>query len=115
MTNGEKYKTESERMRAFNKVCGPCEKVKCDRCHALECFNAWLDDEAEEEKPLPCPFCGGDTVMRVYMAVDKKPAYKVACYNCYAESCVKRSRDEAIAAYNIVASAVLAAKESKAK
>ena len=105
MTNGEKFKTERERMRAFNKVCGPCEKVKCDRCHALECFNAWLSDEAKEEIALPCPFCGGtDVVMQDVGGVE------LVCLGCGFTTPAYMEKEKLISEYQRVARAVLAAK-----
>ena len=59
MTNEQKYKTTEERFNAFYKKCGSCRVTICDRIKVINCFNNWLTLEAEEEKPKPCPFCGG--------------------------------------------------------
>lgn len=55
MKNFEKYTSAKERLDAF-----------CDLCNRLGTlmevsgFAQWLDLEVEEDKPMPCPFCGGD-------------------------------------------------------
>lgn len=70
MTNGEKYVTPEQRAKAFKKWCeekqktaiGKVAKHECSDCpldmHTPCCFFFWLDLEAEEDKILPCPFCG---------------------------------------------------------
>lgn len=70
MTNAEKFTTADARARAFTRWCdekqktaiGKASKHECSDCpldeHTPCCFFFWLDLEAEEEKPLPCPICG---------------------------------------------------------
>ena len=110
MTNGEKFKTESERMRAFNHVCGPCEKVNCDRSNALECFNAWLSDEAEEEIALPCPFCGGTDVV-----MQDVGGFELACQGCGFHTPSYMDREQLISEYQRVARAVMEAGKKEEK
>lgn len=101
MRNCEKFKTAEERIAEFNKICGPCEKADCNRCYALDCFNAWLDDEANEEKPLPCPVCGSPCVV-VYNAVEC--TNKDGCaYRCWQ---LGFGADRNVAAHNRLARAV---------
>ena len=66
MKNFEKYKTALERTSALREFCG---KNTCNKCalgnlnrNVIDCQFAWLDLEAEEEKPMPCPFCGDDNI-----------------------------------------------------
>lgn len=49
MTNFEKYHASGGCLARFVKICVKCEKVDCDRHYAFNCFNTWMDDEAEEE------------------------------------------------------------------
>lgn len=60
MKNFEKFKTAKEREIAFNEWCSKTKyDHECeDAMSCNECQFAWLDLEAEEEKPLPCPLCG---------------------------------------------------------
>lgn len=69
MTNAEKYKTVNERVVAFWNNCKTkCSRDEiCERENIFACAFRWLDlpveeDFAadEEEKPMPCPFCGSD-------------------------------------------------------
>lgn len=93
MTNAEKYRTAEARSKAFTKWCaekqktaiGKVAKHECSDCpldeHTPCCFFYWLDLEAEDEKPLPCPFCGSPCVV-VYNAVEC--ANKDGCaYRCW--------------------------------
>lgn len=68
MTNEQKFKTPEERHEAFRRFCrehNNCDKG-CNNCPVYSmrggCRFAWLTLEAEEEKPLPCPLCGGEAV-----------------------------------------------------
>lgn len=103
MTNFEKYKTADDRAAAFAKWClktkydHECE----DAMSCNECQFAWLDLEAEE-KPLPCPFCGGEVI------VSDRQVYCADETNCNYGSGRRKSRDEAISAHNRVARAALA-------
>ena len=82
MTNAEKYKTPEERANAFLKFCTPktCAECKVDK-HRISCTTAcqfiWLDLEAEDEKPLPCPFCHKET-MPIHINSDN--CFAVKCY-----------------------------------
>ena len=108
MTNAEKFKTAKERCRAFGKFCG---EKRCESCvlnYGLwySCIFAWLDMEADMEKILPCPCCGGECVVSSH-----SEGYNVNCSSryCYIGKTFE-SRDEAIAAHNRVARAVMAEK-----
>ena len=70
MKNREKYKTRElleEFYKFLEKRCGSgtckgCEvRDLCDDLGYDGIFVGWLELEAEEEKPEPCPFCGGKT------------------------------------------------------
>lgn len=71
MTNEEKYKTPEDRLAAFREYCdrhrekfngctiGNCP-LRTTSTRACQFF--WLALEAEEEKPIPCPFCGESNI-----------------------------------------------------
>lgn len=106
MTNAEKYKTAEERARAFESTCFKTRQMKqCeDALSCTECKFAWLDQETDAEKPLPCPFCG-DEVETAETLVGKK-GFSCSCgYTSKAEF----GWDAAIAAHNRVARAVMEA------
>lgn len=69
MLNQEKYKTPEERINAFNewcfnRDCKSCElKSRNNFDSGAICRFYWLALEAEEEKPEPCPFCGGECLL----------------------------------------------------
>lgn len=116
MTNGERFKSAQERAEAFNRFCSNnriCHKCPLADHHDLnvnECRFVWLDLKCEEERPLPCPFCGNiPTVHEIC-----EDAFAVSCVleSCGYWSCIKKTRGEAIAAHNRVAKAV---KESEVK
>ena len=103
MNNEQKYKTAEERVRAFltqREVSSIATVIANEFAH-------WLALEAEEEKPEPCPFCGGEcrTVVNQY------EDHVVGCDNCCYCSREFNSDSEAIAAHNRVARAVMATKE----
>lgn len=89
MTNAEKFKTADERARALTKWCagkqktaiGKVAKHECSDCpldeHAPCCFFFWLDLEAEDEKQLPCPFCGSTDVV-----IQDVGGFELACQGC---------------------------------
>ena len=116
MTNGEKFKTAEERAKAFTKWCeekqktaiGKVAKHECSDCPLDErtpcCFFFWLDLEAEEEKPLPCPFCGREVSVHT-----DAPEEWVSCECGYSSKMMNHGCS--IAAHNRVARAMLAAKE----
>ena len=106
MTNEQKYKTAEERFNAFYKKCGSCRVTICDRIKVINCLNNWLTLEAEEEKPEPCPFCGGTTEV----ITDEQGYYGVSCIHCDYTSERYEESIYAIAAHNRVARAVMADK-----
>jgi len=83
--NSEVYKTAQEQAEAFNRFCINTT-MSCDGCVLSEihdeninqCRFAFLNLEAEEEKPLPCPFCKHPQV-RVYADENKKRVYCPEC------------------------------------
>lgn len=119
MKNFEKYKTAKDRAIAFDTWCkcitsGTCEGCELKDIHAeckngLVCPLAWLDLEVEEEKPMPCPFCGGDC----FVVHDAEAAF-VRCGNdaCLYSGALAITIDEAIAAHNRLFKAVAAYKEN---
>ena len=121
MTNEQKYKTQEERIKAFDDFC----KGQGDRCNHCEiarkrlsisrrseCVVYWLAIEAEEEKPEPCFYCGNK-----YLAITKdgNNLWSVSCTACLYESRHHADRDTAIAAHNRMARAVDAAKQGDMK
>ena len=118
MTNEEKYKTVEERVKAFRNHCNPIVGNCGTRCRLsepdksggydmLNCFAYWLTLEAEEEKPMPCPFCGAKC--EVIGAIN----HRVKCSECNYESTMDSDREKVIAAHNRVCRAVKAYKESE--
>lgn len=81
MLNSEKFKTADERARAFRSYCdggaaqGAYKKCLDRRC--IECALKWLDLEADKERPLPCPFCGGTDVV-----IQDVGGFELACQGC---------------------------------
>ena len=100
MTNEEKYKTPQERDRAFVRFCTErgCKECQCRRGGA-NCHYVWLALEAEEEKPLPCPFCGGEAEIDSAIHFGSY-YYFVKCKICHMSSMSCLIKDEAIAAWN---------------
>ena len=99
MTNEEKYKTQKERTDAFIEFCE--KRQSCEKCLAIsrqrpgpECAFRWLALEAEEEKPMPCPFCGG-----VAFVIDCTEPY-VQCGKCGVHTNCYSSKSDAVAAWN---------------
>lgn len=115
MRNFEKFKTAEERAKAFEKFCNVHDKCDCSGCPLSEikpdCGQsrgqfAWLDLEAEEEeKPLPCPFCGGEVKFKHMVG-----GYSYVCECGYCAT-FSEFKSEAIAAHNRVARAVMKEKE----
>lgn len=101
MTNEEKYKTPEERAEAFSKFC---ISKKCDDCACAKqgkkgislCEFKWLTLEAEEEKPLPCPFCGADGRITEL----KEGGFRAFCWECLSASGTYSTKADAIAAWN---------------
>jgi Lar family restriction alleviation protein len=105
MTNEEKYKTPEERLAAFMGYCDR-HREKFNGCtigncplrttSTRACPFFWLTLEAEEEKPLACPFCGSEAQVVI---VAPKGAY-VHCKECGAFVAASSTKAEAIAAWN---------------
>lgn len=98
MTNKEKYKTPEERAEAFRRFCKSMKD--CNICpigmEPDRCTFAWLSLEAEEEKPLPCPFCGEDGRITEL----KEGGFRAFCWKCLSASSAYSTKAEAIAAWN---------------
>ena len=111
MTNEQKYKTTDERIRAFWRFCkGQGKRERgCLGCptkgipsYREKCALAWLALEAEEEKPLHCPFCGGDNIdiFETDFGQNEEPyQFAVKCKSCGALVSAE-DKNEAIAAWN---------------
>ena len=115
MKNFEKYKTAKERHAAFREWCYGKRCVKCDlrdvRCGQY-CAFAWLDLEVEEEKPMPCPFCGKECSSSVCR---EDNCGVVACNYCGYRSSHTATREGAILNHNRICRSVAAYKESEVK
>lgn len=110
ITNYEKFKTAKERTIEFNKFC----KGKCKDCKIFaakkdqpisNCTFVWLEMEADEEKLLPCPFCGSEDDVKVFSRIfNGYKLYWIRCDNgncpVHAETATFKTRDETIAAWN---------------
>jgi len=109
MTNEEKYKTPEDRLAAFREYCdrhrekfngctiGNCP-LRTTSTRACQFF--WLALEAEEDKPLPCPFCGGEAeVVEASRLVMPRGTF-VQCKNCWAFVAGFKTKTDAIAAWN---------------
>jgi len=101
--NSEVYKTAHERAVAFDKFCKrDYDDFNCDSCKfypfkkRIECWLSWLDLEAEDEKPLPCPFCGAEVEFDHNCNVFN-------CTSCNYMSSGPLMNESAIAAHNRVA------------
>ena len=112
--NFEKYKTALERSNALRAFCG---KNTCDKCvlgnlnrNVIDCQFEWLELEAEEEKPMACPFCG-------YQIAGTKGTAKGVSLVCACgySSGGYSTVDGAIAAHNRVCRAVAEYRESEVK
>lgn len=122
MTNSEKFKTVTERERGFLLFCnkhnddGLCVKCPLNNkaTKRLGCAYAWLDLEFEEEKPLPCPFCGSFIVVEEH---ERFRMYNATCnnYTCRYQAPMCNSEAEAIAVHNSVCKAIAAQNESEVK
>lgn len=117
MKNFEKYKTAKERHEAFYKFC---QGKTCDRCvlgcnhykSAISCALEWIDLESEEEKPLPCPFCGKECSSSVCR---EDNCGVVACNYCGYRSSHTATREGAILNHNRICRAVAAYNKSEVK
>ena len=134
MLNKDRYKTLEESIKAFKKFC--YNQDRCVSCPAYDtkaydtkaydakargtisgCHFRWLALEAEEENPMPCPFCGSQCRLdTVCMNEDQSSKY-VSCTNdrCMYKSPIGKDGSVAIDAHNRVCRAVRAYKESEVK
>lgn len=123
MKNFEKYKMVDERLAEFEKYCSSHKKCKGCRLINFEsvtvasCAFAWLDLDAEEEKPIDCPFCGSPIRPNCGHLMMDSIRYWVDCTN---PSCMYRSGHyfsaaEAVSAHNRICRAVKAHGEEVAK
>lgn len=119
MTNEDKYKTAKERTEAFLNYCEP--HMMCCDCELYQvrerttlgrsmCVCTWLELEAEDEKTLPCPFCGDD--VKMLKAANHRFLQCQNC-NCTYSSGGAFTESQAIAAHNRVAKAVKESEASK--
>lgn len=92
MTNAERYKTADERLNAHHEMC--IHKDGCNCIGKSRCLLEWLEKEAEEEKPLPCPFCGAEAILYA------TGMPYVRCDNCKAQTTAYQTPEEAVAAWN---------------
>ena len=128
MKNFEKYKTAEDRVYAFREFCNPivrscqtaCKMSNADKfggVDPMKCFSNWLELEAEDEKPLPCPFCGGETHTNSGHILADVVHHWVDCISpeCMYRSAHCTDRAKSIAAHNRLCRAVMAAKESEAR
>lgn len=116
MTNAEKYKAANERAMAFENFChknsGPngCRECPLEslmpNCGDSRAQFAWLDLEADDDKLLPCPFCGSKDVS-LHRSINN--FWFVECNVCTAKSAQNVTKETAIATYNGVAKAVMEA------
>ena len=112
MLNQDKYKTAKERVKAFltqREVSSIATVIANEFAH-------WLALEAEEEKPEPCPFCGGETHINLGHLKAGVVHYWVDCISpeCMYRSAHYTDKDTAIATHNRFARAARMAKESEA-
>lgn len=125
MLNSEKFKTAEERAEVFEKFC---HGKNCDDCilrlshckYSVDaCLAFWLDLEAEDEKPLPCPFCGSECELHEIWDKEecKSVGYNVRCTMCEYKSpwACKYDGSDAISAHNRVARAVMDAGKKEEK
>ena len=122
MLNQDKYKTAEERNNAFNEWCFNRDCESCNlNAHNIDggagCRFYWLALEAEEEKPEPCPFCGGETHINLGHLKAGVVHYWVDCISpeCMYRSAHYTDKDTAIATHNRFARAARMAKESEVK
>lgn len=93
MTNGEKFKTASERRKEYQKYCAYSKK---QNLFILDEFN-WLELEYKGELK-PCPFCGGEYV-NTYKC-NNTDIWYVACGKCGVRTEGDTSKEMAISAWN---------------
>ena len=118
MKNGEKYKAVEERIENYDKFCA---QHTCDSCPiggvgkvVTHCKFRWLELEAEEEKPMKCPYCGGDVVLGKSTRIKTGEHRQIWCSDeqgCGYYGPLKKTLEGAIAAHNRVCRAVMDAKK----
>lgn len=107
MKNSEKFKTADERESAFTAYC---QELRCGQpdhtctIPTWRCALRWLDLEAEAEKPLPCPFCGGTDVV-----IQDVGGFELACQMCGFHTPSYMDAKKLISEYQRVARAVMEA------
>lgn len=106
MKNFEKYKNQNDLIQAFFANRSPSSIGVT----IVQEFVKWREMEAEEEKTLPCPFCGSNTVITFRDTVRHVNKYCVECTVCNYRSEDKYQKDSAIAAHNAICRAVMAQK-----
>ena len=117
MKNIEKYKTVYERTAEFEKYCKSHEK--CAGCGLINfesvtiasCAFAWLDLEAEEEKPMDCPFCG----RAIHVYATDGGGKGMVCDNCGYSPCNTACFERNVKEHNRICRAVKEAKEGEVK
>lgn len=113
MKNFEKFKTADERAEMFGRWCSRhvcCSKCELNNKHSFNiCAIHWLDLEAEEEKPLPCPGCG-NTDMHVHDEIQDPNIY-IVCPNCGYRSPGEMNLNDAVSRHNRVARAFMEAEK----
>lgn len=105
MKNFEKFKTAEERVEAY--VSSTI--LQSGSRNLLTDFANWLDSEAYEEKPLPCPGCG-NTDMHVHDEIQDPKVY-IVCPNCGYSSPGEMKLESSVRRHNEIARAVMAAKK----
>lgn len=107
MKNFEKYKTKNERMDAFEKYC----ETHSEWFRAPSCAFAWLDLEVEEEKPMPCPYCGSE----VGLVKTPDNFWQTICHACCAKSMMHANKEVVVRTHNRMCNAFAGMYESEVK
>lgn len=102
LTNFEKFKTAEDREKAFQKFC---HNRACEECDlfvenesSIKCAMRWLEREADQEAPLPCPCCG-NVDMAKFDSV-RNPETFIYCPSCGYHAPWEMNIDVAIARHN---------------
>lgn len=95
------YKTEKERLDAFDRFCRTQKCAMSCNQMKVSCLLNWLGKEVEKEKPEPCPFCGSATKARMFGCIDETTKYAVRCESCFYTSLQSYvSKEDAIKIHN---------------
>lgn len=105
MKNFEKFKTVDDRANGYEDFCSnheceycPLNNTKPD-CGQSRGQFAWLDLEADQEQPLPCPCCGNIKMEKNgYISPDQR--FDISCPSCGYRSPWEMNLDAAIARHN---------------